>query len=65
MTNNEILDYYNNVPNVYKFDGTLADLDNLQQSTSNGYNYIKVRDSIYFAAQNPVSDTRATLITKE
>lgn len=65
MTNNEILDYYNNVPNVYIFNGTLEELNDLQNLTSNSYNYIKVQDRIYFAAQNAVSDSRAVLITKE
>lgn len=65
MTNNEILEYYGNAPNVYVFDGTLDELSELMESNQNSYNYVKVRDTIYFVSNNPVANPKAALITKE
>lgn len=65
MTNNEILDHYGDAPNVYSFSGTLNELSELMESTQNSYNYIKVREAIYFASNNPVISSKAAPITRE
>jgi hypothetical protein len=64
MTNKEILDYFGNAT-VYKFNGTLQELKELQETNNNNYSYIIVSDMIYVNAQNPIEDTRATIFTGE
>jgi hypothetical protein len=64
MTNEEILNYFG--PNtVYRFNGTLQELAQLQESNSNSYNYLIVAEVIYVAAQNPIADSRAIVFTGE
>jgi hypothetical protein len=62
MTNQEILDYYTGRV-VYQFNGTVDELQQLQEETENSYNYIRVQDQIYFIAQNAVEDQRAVVLT--
>lgn len=63
MTEQEVLNYYgDNV--VYRFNGTLDELNELQRTTENSYNYLRVKDVIYFVAQNPVEDSRAEKLVK-
>lgn len=64
MTEQEVLDYYKD-RTVYKFAGTLEELNTLQTETNNSYNYIKVQNTVYFVAQNPVEDPRAQILVVE
>jgi hypothetical protein len=64
MTNKEILDYFGNCT-VYKFNGTLQELKELQESNNNNYSYLIVSDIIYVNAQTAIEDTRATIFTGE
>ncbi len=65
MTNQEILDYFNT--NVYTFNGSLAELDELQQSNNNSYTYLIVGGIIYFKSDSPLDgiDTRVELFVGE
>jgi hypothetical protein len=64
MTETEIINYFNQ-DTVYKFTGNLNELQELQTSTVNSYNYLIVKDVIFFVARNVVSDPRAVVITGE
>lgn len=64
MTNQQILDYFKGAT-VYKFNGTASELQQLQEETNNGYNFVRVQDVIYFVAQQEVRDSRAVVLTGE
>jgi hypothetical protein len=64
MTETEIINYFSQ-DTVYKFNGNLNELHELQTSTVNSYNYLIVKDVIFFVARNAVSDPRAVVITGE
>ena len=64
MTNQEIINYFGN-RTVYKYTGSLEELQQLQESTNNSYNYIIVSEVIYFVATDPVTDSKAQAITGE
>jgi len=61
MTTQEIIDYFKR-DQVYQFLGTLAELQQLQESTNNSYNYLIVFGTIYFIADLAVVDTRAVIL---
>lgn len=62
MTNQEILNYFGN-KTVYKYSGTVSELQQLQETTNNSYNYIVVLETIYFVANDPVTDPEAQIVT--
>ena len=62
--NQQILDYFKGAT-VYKFNGTASELQQLQEETNNGYNFVRVQDVIYFVAQQEVRDSRAVVLTGE
>jgi hypothetical protein len=64
MTTQEILEHFNN-STVYKFDGKLNELQEMQEANSNSYNYIVVRDVVYFVAADQVSDFRVSILSRE
>jgi hypothetical protein len=64
MTTQQILEYFNN-STVYKFNGKLSELQEMQEANSNSYNYIIVSDVIYFVAANQVSDSRVSILSGE
>lgn len=64
MTTTEILNYFAG-NTVYSFSGTAQELQQLQITTNNSYNYIKVDNIIYFVAEHEVTDLRATKLTVE
>jgi len=64
MTSQEILQHFNN-STVYKFDGKLSELQEMQETNSNSYNYIIVGDDIYFVAAKQVSDSRVSILSGE
>jgi hypothetical protein len=64
MTETEIINYFSQ-STVYKFSGNLNELHELQTYTSNSYNYLFVKDVIFFVARNEVNDPRAVVITGE
>jgi hypothetical protein len=61
MTTQEIINYFKR-DQVYQFSGTLAELQQLQESTNNSYNYLIVFETIYFIADLAVDDTRAVIL---
>lgn len=64
MTNQEILNYFGS-KTVYKYSGTILELQQLQEATNNSYNYLIVSDIIYFVASDPVTDLKAQIFTGE
>lgn len=64
MTNQEIIDYFGG-RTVYKYAGSLDELQQLQEANNNSYNYLIVSEVIYFAATDPVTDSKAQVITGE
>lgn len=65
MTNQDILNMFGNNPNTYSFTGTPEELQQLQHSTSNSYGYNIFQGVVYFCAEKPVNDARATIIIGE
>jgi|Laugrefabdmm15sn_1035127.scaffolds.fasta_scaffold253535_2 hypothetical protein len=61
MTEEEIKNYFGNTQ-VYKFAGTLAELNELMISIGISYNYLVDQYQVYVVAQSEINDTRATLI---
>ena len=61
MTNQEIKDYFGQ-QTVYRFDGSLKDLQSLMESQGISYNYIVDQYQVYFIAYGLVSDNRAVLL---
>lgn len=61
MNNEEIKNYFGST-RVYKFDGTLAELNELMISIGNSYNYLVDQYQVYVVAQSEINDVRATLI---
>lgn len=61
MTTREILDYFSNTP-VYKFNGNLSELQQLQEENSNSYNYVVSGGNIYYVAQKTVDDPRVSIL---
>lgn len=64
MTKEQVLSYFGNTT-VYLYSGSLNELQQLQEATGNSYNYIIVSGIIYFAAINPVIDSKAQIVTGE
>ena len=64
MTTQQILEYFNN-STVYKFNGKLSELQEMQEANSNSYNYIVVGDDVYFVAAKQVSDSRVSILSGE
>lgn len=64
MTTQQILQHFNN-STVYKFNGKLNELQEMQETNSNSYNYIIVSDVIYFVAAKQVSDSRVSILSGE
>lgn len=64
MTNQEIINYFGG-RTVYKYAGSLEELQHLQETANNSYNYLIVSDVIYFVANDPVTDSKAQVITGE
>jgi hypothetical protein len=62
MTNQEIINYFGG-RTVYNYSGSLQELQHLQETTYNSYNYLIVSDTIYFVATDPVADSKAQAIT--
>lgn len=64
MTNEQIFSYFGG-KTVYKYTGSISELQQFQESTNNSYNYLIVSDVIYFAANDPVVDSKAQVFTGE
>jgi len=64
MTNQEIINYFGG-RTVYRYTDSLEELQHLQETTNNSYNYLIVSDVIYFVANDPVTDSKAQEITGE
>ena len=64
MTKEQILNYFGDTT-VYHYDGSLKELQELMESSGNSYNYIIVSNIIYFAAINPVVDSKAQILAGE
>lgn len=64
MTNEEILNYFSNLT-VYVFTGTLQELKELQESENNSYNYLIVKDTIYFTAEKSINNKNIVIFTGE
>lgn len=69
MTNLEILNYFAG-NTVYQFNGSVSAFQLWQAQLVQGYNYIVVNGSIYFALQGnvdetEVNDSRVTVVTEE
>jgi hypothetical protein len=63
MTNEQLTAHFG-PRTVYRFDGTLAELADLQNNAGNSYNYIVSDGAIYYVADLPVIDSRAVAITQ-
>lgn len=64
MTIEEIKQYFGGNA-FYRFNGTAAELAELQDRDVNSYNYIVADYVIYFSPERPVSDERAILFTTQ
>lgn len=63
MTNEQLIAHFGN-RTIYRFDGTADELNQLQTSTLNSYGYVIFNEIIYFVAENPVTDSRVTVVTQ-
>lgn len=63
MTNEQLIAHFG-PRTIYRFDGTVDELEQLQTSTENSYGYVISQELIYFVAENPVTDSRATVVAQ-
>lgn len=49
---------------IYRFDGTVDALTQMQHDEGSSFNYVISQDVIYFVADKPVTDSRATAVTQ-
>jgi hypothetical protein len=60
MNEQHIKDHFGPVV-IYVWDGTPDELQQRQQEALNSYNTLRTGDVLYFSAQKPVDDARATV----
>lgn len=63
MTHQQLIAHFGD-RTIYRFDGAMEELNQLQTSTLNSYGYVISAEVIYFVAENPVTDSRAAAVTQ-
>jgi hypothetical protein len=62
MNDQEIIQYFGGQQTVYSFVGSLDQLQTLNENNESSYNYVIVRDAIYFVCTKPISGDGVTVM---